>query len=514
MKVDGKRLRMLLLLALVLASGFILASDARSGSVAPQKGVGSSSPALALADGKDRSGSWDRGFAAVYQTLLMNLNLPNAYFQTRYAWPSPGFRSAYLWDTAFISQVWKPWDVRVAEEVNQAVIAHAKDGRLPHFANPHSKSEWTQPPVMTWAVWENYLWSGDRDYLARVYPALKDYNRWYYRSRRLPCGLFYWLHSYESGIDNSPRFSSRDESKKKDLTRIAAIDLNSYLVRQNETLALMARELGKAEEAEEFEAKAGELRELINQRMWDASTGYYYDLDVVSGELEKIRTIASLFPLFAGVPDPKRAEIIRGHVLNPEEFNTPFPLPSTALNDPTFEKDCWRGPVWINTAYLVIVGMGRYGFREDAAVLSFKLADGIYKAYQTTGQFVEFYDPERYDFKELSRKKGNLYKLIQNGNKPKPRFVGWTGLANTLVIEHLIGFQKDRGKIWLAPNFPDAAQGLVFHLSLPAEGLELEMEVQAGGSTRTSLFRGGEKAEIQLSRRQSYILPGETGQKQ
>ena len=92
--------------------------------------------------------------------------------------------------------------------------------------------------------------------------------------------------------------------------------------------------------------------------------------------------------------------------------------------------------------------------------------------------------------------------------------MGWTGLANTLVIEHLIGFHKDRGKIWLAPNFPDAAQGLVFHLSLPAEGLELEMEVQAGGSTRTSLFRGGEKAEIQLSRRQSYILPGETGQKQ
>jgi hypothetical protein len=514
MTVDGKRLAILLLLALVLAAEFILGSHAYSRPVAPKKGVGSSSPSLTLSGKADRPEYWDQGFEAIYKTLLMNLNMPNPYFRTRYAWPSPTFRSAYLWDTAFISQVWKPWDVMVAQEVNQAVIDHAVDGRLPHFANRFSKSEYTQPPVMTWSVWENYLWSGDIDYLARVYPALKDYNRWYYENRRLECGLFYWVHSYESGIDNSPRFSSRDESVKKDLTRIAAIDVNSYIVRQNETLALMAQELDKAEDAKEFKAKARELRELINRMMWDQSTGYYYDLDVVSGQPVKIRTIASLFPLFAGVPDPERAEIIRGHVMHPDEFNTQFPLPSTAFNDPTFEKDCWRGPIWINTAYMVIVGMERYGFMDEASLLSFKLADGIYKTYDNTGKFVEFYDPQRYDFKELSRKKGNLFKLLQNGNKPKPKFVGWTGLANTLVIEHLIGFKKDRGKRWLSPNFPDEAQGLAFHLSMPAEGLEIEMEVLAGGTTRTTLSTGTRKTEIRLSRRQGFIIEGETALEQ
>jgi glycogen debranching enzyme len=471
-----------------------------------EKGIDSPAPALAFPAGNEQTGYWDKGFQDIYKTLLMNLNMPNSYFDTRYAWPAPTFRSAYLWDTAFISQVWKPWDVKVAQEVNRAVIDHADQGRLPHFANPHSKSDYTQPPVMTWSVWENFLWSGDRDYLAHVYPALKNYNRWYYENRRLECGLFFWVHSYESGIDNSPRFSSRDEKVKKDLTRIAAVDVNSYIVRQNQTLALIARELGKVEDARKFQEKAEELRSLVNSMMWDDGTGYYYDLDVVSGELVKIKTIASLFPLFAGIPDQERAQIIRGHVMDPDEFNTPFPLPSTALNDPTFEKDCWRGPIWINTAYMVIVGMERYGFTEDAASLSFKLVEGIYKTYDNTNKFVEFYDPERYDFKELSRKKGNLFKLLQNGNKPKPQFVGWTGLANTLVIEHLVGFKKDRGKIRIAPNFPEMAQGLSGRLTLPAEGLEIEFQVLTDGSVRVKIIDGDRCSDIMIQRGESFLI--------
>ncbi|HUT55228.1 MAG TPA: trehalase family glycosidase [bacterium] len=493
----------LILLLSALAAALMVPAPAGAAPVAPKKGVASPSPSLSLSGDAARAKYWDKGFEAVYKTLLLNLNMPNDYFQTRYAYPSPTFRSAYLWDSAFISQVWKPWDVKAAEEVDQTLTDHAVDGRLPHFANKHSKSDYTQPPVMAWSMWEDYLWSNDQEWLARVYPALKNYNRWYYANRRLANGLFYWLHSYESGIDNSPRFTSRDEKIKKDMTKIAAIDVNSFLVRQNETLAKMAKELGKQDDAAEFEAKARELRGLINSLLWDESTGYYYDRDVVTDQLVKLRTIASLFPLFAGVPDEKRAAIVRGHVIAPAEFNTLVPLPSTAHNDPTFEKDCWRGPIWINTAYMVIVGMERYGFLDDAAVLSFKLTDGIYKTHQKTGQYVEFYDPDRFDFRELSRKKGNLFKLLQNGNKPKPQFVGWTGLINTLVIEHLAGFRKDHGVRTLTPNFPAQAQGLTLRLDLPGEGLTIEIEVLPEGRTRGKLIKQGGVKEFSADKHET-----------
>lgn len=85
--------------------------------------------------------------------------------------------------------------------------------------------------------------------------------------------------------------------------------------------------------------------------------------------------------------------------------------------------------------------------------LSRKLIGGVFKVWEQTGKFVEFYDPERFDFVQLSRKKGtgrfglsashNIIDVVMHligkqiilGTKPVNHFVGWTGLVNTLTIE-------------------------------------------------------------------------------
>ena len=504
-QLDSIKLFVIFMASSLVFMAFATVSGASEQTVM-EKAVTAPSPSISVSGGQEIGSYWEAGFGAVYMTLLKNLHMPNSHFQTRYAYPSPMFRGVYLWDTAFIAQVWKPWDPATAQDINRAVLDHAKAGRLQHYSSQWGKSDYTQPPVITWSVWENYLWSGDRDYLARAYLVLKAYNRWLYENRRLPSGLFFWLHSYESGIDNSPRFGSADESYMVDMQNLAAIDINSYLVRQNRTLYKMARELEIPEEAENYSRNADDLRELINKMMWDERTGYYYDLDTAADKLVKTRTIASLFPLFAGVPDPDRARVIRDHVMSPEEFNTKMPLPSVARDDPRFEKDCWRGPIWLNTAYMVVVGLERYGYNDEAAELSWKLVDGVYKTYQNTGKLVEFYDPDRFDFKELHRKKGNLYKQITLGGKPRPNFVGWTGLANTLLIEHLIGYHKDRGRVFLKPCFPRAAAGTVFRLDLPAENVIIVIEALDGGKTRGMVKVKGGKTEFSLDRGEALVL--------
>ncbi len=437
----------------------------------------------------------------------MNLHMENKFFSTRYAWPSPMFRGVYLWDTAFISQVWRPWDVETARDVNWAVLEHPVDGRLRHYTNRWRGSDNTQPPVITWSVWRNYEWGGDKPHLKDAYPVLVDYNRWLYENRRMEGGLFFWMHPYESGIDNSPRFGSKDESETVDMQSLAAIDLNSYMVVQNECLAKMAEALEKPEDADKYRARADELSRLVNAKMWDDESGYYYDLAAGSGELVKIKTIASLFPLFAGIPDEARARRLRDHVMNEEEFNTKIPLPSVARDDPTFEKDCWRGPVWINTAYLVVSGMERYGYMEESALLSWKLVDGVYRVYRNTGKLVEFYDPDRHDFEELSRKKGNLYKQITLGGKPRPNFVGWTGLVNTLLIEHLAGFEKDRAGRRLKPNFPEEARGGTIKMMIPPEGLKIDIELM-GDEPGGALIRGEETREFDPYGGETIEIPG------
>jgi len=470
---------------------------------ASNKGVDRPVPTLAVESGPSY---WGPAFGEVYRLLLSNLREPNKLFPMRHAIPAKIFMGVYLWDTAFIAQVWKPWDSRLGEEICTAVMEHSVEGRLPHFVSKYDSSEWTQPAVMAWSVWELYQAQPDRAYLEKYYPVLKDYNRWLYENRRLEDGLFFWDHPYESGIDNAPRFSSRSEAEIADMRRLAAIDLSSYLVRQNRTLAAMARELGRDEEAARFERKAEELAALINRDLWDPDTEMYYDLDANTGRLIKVKTIAGFFPLFAGAAAAEQAQALVRHIMDPAEFNTLIPLPSVSRDDPAYEPDMWRGPVWINTAYLVIVGLEDYGYRKEAAELAWKLVDGVYRTWEQDHKIYEFYDPDRIGIQELHRKRGNLYKKITLGDKPRPNFVGWTGLVNTLLIEHLVGLRQSNGRWVLAPNFPAEAQGFRARLTFPADQVDLRVEVKTSNQIifefqsptkwRKLELTSGESAEI------------------
>tara|TARA_R110002020_G_scaffold432751_2_gene642815 strand:+ start:638 stop:1504 length:867 start_codon:yes stop_codon:yes gene_type:complete len=243
----------------------------------------------------------------------------------------------------------------------------------------------------------------------------------------------------------------------------------------------MAEHLGQQEDVQEFLLKADQLRKRMNEELWDETKGIYFDRNMKTGEFVRSQTIASLLPLWAGVPDKHRAEVLRQHICNPKQFNTLIPLPTVSREDPDFAKDMWRGPVWINTAYAVILGLERYGYREEVAELTYRLCDGVYRTFQNLRRFYEFYDPDRFDLEELDRKKGNKFKHLTLGSKPVKEFVGWTGLINPLVIEQLMGLKSYDGQLVISPNFPPAARGKGFALRLPQRQLSIHIEVLEDG---------------------------------
>ena len=71
------------------------------------------------------------------------------------------------------------------------------------------------------------------------------------------------------------------------------------------------------------------------------------------------------------------------HLLDPERFWLPVPPPSVSAADPSFSlKDTgllcgmrryWRGPTWINAAWLVWLGLVRLGYDEPAEELAERL---------------------------------------------------------------------------------------------------------------------------------------------
>jgi hypothetical protein len=439
-------------------------------------------PELHVAGAAGSINRWSEGFAAVHAALFLNLRNPDALSASRYARPAPSFRGIYLWDSAFIAQIWKWWDPEVSWDVLRAVVELRDGDRLQHFVAEITSSKLTQPPLLAWSLEQLGQVAKPAQFeawTASVYEPLRAYHYWLFAHRQLPGGLFAWAHPYESGVDNAPRFSSRDERRLDDTRLLAAPDFCTYMVLKCEALAAMARRLGRQSEAAAHDSEAAALRAVVNHHLWDDAEGLYFDRDLRNGAFVRSRTIASLLPLWAGIPDRQRAQRLRQHILEPMAFNTLIPLPSVALSDEAFERDMWRGPVWLNTAFAVIAGLRRYDFHDTAADLAFRLCDGVYRTFENTGRLHEFYDPERHDIEQLHRKRGNRWKRMTLGPRPVSDFVGWSGLVNTLVIDVLFGLQRTSRGLAIQPHLPPQAEGLCFTLHLPCDGLVVELEVLA-----------------------------------
>jgi hypothetical protein len=477
-----------------------------------EKGVRHAQPHLKVS-GRTGAEHFEHGFRIIYDVLFANLRKADQLLSIRHALPGPGFAGVYLWDSAFIAQIWRHWDREVAFDVLKSVILLRDGDKLRHVAADFVRSPFTQPPLIGWSAMrlcveeENIGEENTNAHIQLFFDALKAYHHWLNTERRLPGGLYYWIHPYESGVENAPRFGSRDEKCQTDTNCIAAPDLSAYMVLQCEALAGMAQRLGETTTAADFEAEAQRIRKQMNEQLWHEEDGLYYDRNEQTGTFIRSHTIASLIPLAAGVPDEQRAKRLRDVICDASAFGSPIPLPSVALNDPDFEKDMWRGPVWINTAYLVLEGLRRYGFIQEYATLTWRLCDGVFRVLQQEHQVYEFYDPQCYHTRELHRKKGNLWKAITLGTGgPQKDFVGWTGLVNTLVIEGLIGFNKNGSAITLQPCFPSEATGLTFRLELPQDDCSLEMTVLPNACMCGEISVKGRSGQFNLARGETLYV--------
>ncbi|MBD3274339.1 MAG: hypothetical protein GF372_03465 [Candidatus Marinimicrobia bacterium] len=449
-----------------------------SATVLEKKGIHKSAPSLVFKNNNVLH-HIEMGFSAVYAVLFGNLRTGNELTSLRHSVPGPAFAGVYLWDSAFIALIWKDWDVEVAREILLSVIELRDGDRLQHVVAGYLKSKFTQPPLIGWAAVEvaQQMNSKQRlDFYREIYEPLTRFHQWLKKNRSLPSGLYAWEHPYESGKENAPRFSSIDESELKDTRTMAATDFSAYMVLDCEALETISRAIGESRAAQEFHNEADNIRMQMNQLLWNEEDGLFYDRDHETGEFFKSNTIASLIPLVAGVPEPARAEKLMDHILDTRAYNTPIPLPSVALNDPDFVPDMWRGPVWINTAYLVLKGMYQYGKIDEWKDLSWRLIHGVYKVIENEKQIYEFYDPRYFHTHNLNRKKGNLWKAITLGTGPQKEFVGWSGLVNTLLLELLFG-PDNRNEQTLHPHLPEQMRNCTMIVSLPEKNMTLRMKV-------------------------------------
>jgi len=286
--------------------------------------------------------------------------------------------------------------------------------------------------------------TGEFRWLAgKYYERLRKYlDYWFWYSDFDRNGLAVWDSADHSGMDNQV-------SRAGALYAMAVegVDLNCYLVRELEAMAVIAGELGRGADAADFRAHAARLAGLINAVFWDDADGFYYDRNERSGERVRVKSVAGFIPLWLGiVPADRAARLVKEHLANPAEFWLAYPIACYARSEPDYYQErrgseCnWRGTTWVPTNYMVFQGLRRQGFAELAEKLAYRTFE------MTIGE-------------ETTREYYNAETGAGQGLCP---FWGWSSLGYLMPLEFELGYDPtDLGRSDVMPIGRDVL-GLAF----------------------------------------------------
>jgi putative isomerase len=292
------------------------------------------------------------------------------------------------WDTFFAATLASIGDRDLAyANALEILREETPEGFVPNYARAGGWKSFdrSEPPVGAITVFGLYEKFHDRWFLADALAPLLSWNRWWDQHRQIQ-GYLAWGSDganppenlddtsrgtrggaiLESGLDNSPMYDAATYDPQTHLLEFADVGLMSLYIADCDALAQIAHELDKADEEKELTARAARYREKLTT-LWDPQTGIFLNRDLHTGQLSTRLSPTNFYPLLARAATPEQARImLEKHLLNPQEFDGPWVIPSIAHDDPAFhDQNYWRGRIWGPMNYLVWLGLCNY---DDASV--------------------------------------------------------------------------------------------------------------------------------------------------
>jgi glycogen debranching enzyme len=340
--------------------------------------------------------------------------------------------------------------------------------------------EKTMLPILGLAAWQVYLTTGDKEFLADIYPSLARYDDWLWRRRNSGDGLLVWYNPEESGWDNASRLFPLP---------VKTVDGSTIAFLLRKMLAESAHILGREEDAAQYSKRAELTAQSINDKMWDDRSGFYYDLSI-DGTRRPQKSPAGFMPLMAGIVSADRATRLASHLRNPKEFASAAPVPTVSLDDPQFNPRTWgwNGPSWIPSNWLVMESFARAGMTDDSNRIMQAMEDMMSKPDGWPGAYEQF-----------------------NSNTGIPFGVAdysWSGALNDYLTRWVAGVQPDapQHRLVIAPHFfPGWTRLDVERLHIGHDEVGYRYE-QSGGNIRVQLSDEGPdgfQTEIVLPSRES-----------
>lgn len=383
--------------------------------------------------------------------------------------PSPNqYPHLWNWDTAFIAIGYSHSNPERAElEIEALLDSQWDNGMVPHILftpgetryfpgpdvwqvtrNPFAPrngltSGITQPPILAVAALKVFKNNPDKKqalaFLRKCFPGLKRFIDFFLKERNPDgTGLTYIVHSWESGLDNSPRWdpliqsiqmeyqpefnrldtvyvpasqrpSNNDYSRYiylleqyrdvdydqkaifgKGLFLVQPVLFNCLFYWSLRSMETIAHLLG--ESSDYFRNAANNLQQAIQEKLWNRELQAYFDWNIITGQPLLTETVSSFAPLFTGICTEETAFNMARRITNPKGYWPVggYAVCSTPIWSPSFDpENYWRGPVWININWLIIRGLQQYGFFDQAEELTRLTLELV-----TQNGFREHYHPQ------------------------------------------------------------------------------------------------------------------------
>ena len=185
-----------------------------------------------------------------------------------------------------------------------------------------------------------------------------------------------------------------------------------------------------------WRARYDSIRKVVNDLYWDDADGFYYDISVRDHKPCRIKTVASFWPMLAGIPTQKQAERMLKYLRSEAYMGGTYPWNSLSRDDPAYDGrtgEYWRGGVWLPTAYMGTKALERYGFYGLADTLATRLVQQ---------QKCTYYQYAPHTIWETYSPVADL-PSTEYGKRVRPDFCGWSALGPiSLFIENVMGFRS------------------------------------------------------------------------
>lgn len=274
-----------------------------------------------------------------------------------------------------------------------------------------------------------------------LYPRLARYATWLTDTRDAEgSGMIDVVDQFETGQEYMSRYQAVDPGADRygweERIRLKGIDVTVYAYR---LYVLLARLAPEARAAGIWRALADRTRAAVRGAMWDPAAQMFSDVDPRTGRRTGVKAAVCFYPYLTDLVDDTHIDGMGRHLFDRREFWTPWPVPSSSVDDPLFDPDArwkgkrhacpWNGRVWPMTNSHVTDALAR--------VARLHRPEWAPKLVELLGKFVRMMsfdqDPRRpnsFEHYHPFNGRGSVYRGVDDYQH------SW---VNDLIVRHVAG---------------------------------------------------------------------------